>query len=740
MKRLAWIRTLFLIVLLGVALAACDTGQPPPITVVVPITAVDDTVALENAVNEALTATAVVNFGETATVVAQGGVTYTPSATFTPSITPTPTPTRFITSTPTPRPTETPTATFAPIDTNTPQPAVLADTAWIRVLHAYLDLGGPAGLDNGAPFDIYVNDQLVQQALRQGEQTSYLQVVPGTVRVTLRQVDDFRSPDPIEPIISQTIAASPGSATAVIIRNELVAEGDVRLSLLPLQEDVSPLASGRSRLTVVHSNPDLLPVNAIMSDKQQALSYDFTVGTVVGPIDVDAGSYIIDLFDTQFTDQYIASLPTIELTSFRNYIMVLSPYRGEQSLVTATWLFSGNTRLNRGEIFTRFIHGASNVGPIGVNLNQQTVIASLLPGQMSEPIPVSASGNLLTMTNNQNADLGLGCDGETFGPWTSESEQQSDKLVLITNSAGQGNAVSLCVNTLSQNPVRSAINANLRLIHMLPNTVPLVVQVRPVRTEVQQDAQGNPFVQEIIDDRNPWVTLNDAAVLLGSASDYIARVPDSYSIRIVPSGTANTLASVERVLLAAGGIYDLVVLPGRDAGSAALLVVQPQVQVTNLAINEGDPAAINEAVVATLTAAAPRVTSTSTQASTPTATPTPILTNTPRPTNTPDVLPPSVTADVLPPNQVINGAIRLRGVNFAPNRRLSVVLDSSGDEIASGTVEDTGTFSVDVTLPPETRPGPQSLSITVTRPDGVRQVVYLLILVAEARLTPSPTP
>ncbi|MBN8591800.1 MAG: DUF4397 domain-containing protein [Anaerolineae bacterium] len=741
MKRLAWIRTLLLLVMVAAGLAACDTGEPPPITVVVPITAVDDTVALENAVNEALTGTAAVNFAQTATVAAQGGITYTPSATYTPSVTPTFTPTRFVTSTATPRPTETPTVTFAPLNTNTPQAAAEADTAWLRVLHAYSDLAALED-ETGSPFDIYVNDQRIQRSLLRGEGTGYLQVVPGTVRVTLRTVDDFLSATEPQPVISQTIEIPAGSATAVIIRNEQISEGDVRLGLLPLREDASPLGTGRSRLTILHSNPELLPINAILSDRKQAIAYNFTAESVIGPLDVDSGDYTIDLFDSKFPDQYIGSLPTIQIASYRNYIVVLSPYRGADARLTDALVFSGSTRIPRGEVFARFINAAETIGNVRIHLNQQSILPELAPGEISDPVPVPVSGSLMTMSNQAGADLQISCQGSGLGPWQEASEVESDKLILLTSVTGTGGTLSICANTLSLNPPTSSINASLRMINMLPNSVPLLLQVRPIRFEQVQTAGADVTTQEIGEDRNPWVTLTDTAVRLGAFSDYITRIPGSYAIRIVPSGTANTLAGLEQVQLSAGGIYDLIVLPGDNPGSAQLIVVQPQVQITNLAINEGDPEAIAEAVQATLTAAAPRVTSTPTQASTPTATPTPVLTNTPRPTNTPNVLPPAISVDLVPPNQVIGGTFTLRAVNFAPGRRYSVVLDSIGEEIATGTVEPNGSFSVVITIPPELQlaAGPQSVSVTVNRPDGIRQVAYALILLADVRLTPSPTP
>src|SRR5690606_35145979 len=109
---------------------------------------------------------------------------------------------------------------------------------------------------------------------------------------------------------------------------------------------------------------------------------------------------------------------------------------------------------------------------------------------------------------------------------------------------------------------------------------------------------------------NPWIPVAQASA--GEASAYASRTPDTFDVRVVQATSRTPLAILPNVQMLAGGVYDFVVLTGAETGSAQLELIQPTVQITNLANRGGDPEVINEAVQATLNALIPPVTSTPT--------------------------------------------------------------------------------------------------------------------------------
>jgi hypothetical protein len=712
LKQRLSIRNLFLTLALMVAvLAACDTNIPPapPITVV--ITVVPNTAALEQAVVEALDGTQQASLAQTATIDAQGGVTYTPSPTLTPSHTPTLTPTRRVSATPTPLPSDTPTPTYAPFQTTTPVAGTDAPS-WVRVLHAWQDVA-LTGLNTS--LDVYFNDERISRDLKLGEQTNYLQLAPGQLRVTLRDVDaNLTTPTPLK--LNNVVDIPPGVTLSLVL-----VDLGTGLELLPVSEDLSPVSSGLARVTVIQANPELLPVNLLFTDEKRALANNLTTGTILGPMEVPSNSYLLDGFNADEAGQLLFTLPRLNLVSRLNYILVLVPFRGQEQRLTDSLLFSGNTRLIDDDLNARFINFAPDSGPLTVQVDGQTIYANMPVGAISDAIPVSALGSNLTVADANGGYLYFGL----LGPWTADNERRSDKIILLGDDQDASGNATVAVTAVSQNAPRSAINANLRLIHALPGGSSLSLEILRVAA-----SQGN---------NGPvWIPITSTSA--GTASAYVPRTPEILDVRVVQTGTRNVIAQLQGLQLLPGAMYDFVALPGTEVGSFRLELMQPIVQFTTLALDKGDPTAIAEAVQATLTAQAPDISPTPTSANTATPTPTPVATNTPRPTNTPDVLPPMLIIDPAPPNTAVNN-FSLTGQNFAAGKRFAVLLDADGREIGRGTVSSGGNFQLTIRIPVDVSPGPHIIQVCVDcRAGGIQQAQYASLLVADPDVTPSPTP
>jgi hypothetical protein len=705
-------RPFTLLVLIALLIAACDTAIPAPPAVTVVVTVVDDTQALNDAVTQAVGATEQAAIAATGTILAQGGVTYTPSPTLTPSSTPTATPTRIVTATRTPLPTETATPTFAPFLTSEPPPVDIEAPSWLRILNTWQRVAGDSG---STTVDVYVNDSRISRALAFSEQSSYFQVLPGAAQISLRNVDSNLTTQ-TAPLLNTVVEVPAGVVMSLVIAD--LGDG---LTLIPVQEDLTPLPSGTSRVTIVQANPELLPVDLLVPNAKRGLAYNLQAGQVIGPYEVPSSSYIIDLYDVRNPATPLESLPPVDLTPRLNYVLVLSPYRGPDQKFTASVLFANNTHLLDTEVTSRFIHFAPGVGALNVQLDNETIFTNLRPGTISEAVPVSTRGSRLAIEEGA-AQVYSG----VLGPWTSESESESDKIVLIGDGATFGSTAEVAVITLSQNPPRSAINASIRLIHALPGGVPFSLEVRRVAPPGESSTE------------NPWIPVAQASA--GEASAYASRTPDTFDVRVVQATSRTPLAILPNVQMLAGGVYDFVVLTGAETGSAQLELIQPTVQITNLANRGGDPEVINEAVQATLNALIPPVTSTPTVMNTATPTLTPIATNTPRPTNTPSILTPIVIIDPAPPDTVV-GTFLLQGFNFVPGERFVIKIDDDPTEIMRGRVDEDGRIEVEVRVPAAADPGTHTIRVCVDCvPNGAQQAAFAPILVADPLMTPSPTP
>lgn len=715
------LKYLALVALVLAALAACDTAIPAPPQITVVITAVDDKVALDAAVTQAVGATYQYHIGLTETVFAQGGITLTPSRTPTVTLSPTVSPTRFVTATPSPFPSETFTPTYVPLLTSTAAPPIDQSNGWVRVVNNWIKVN-PGNEDPFEPLDVFVNDERIALGLPFGSDTGYYQIRPGdSVRISL---NTSLKPANV-PVASTVVTVPPGGITTVI-----AADLGKGLDLLPVREDPTPLGRGVSRITLVQTNPGLLPVNLLSADKQLILASNLLPGQIIGPLDVPSGEYPVDFYDAANPNEILVAIPPVELSSQVSYLLVLQPPQSAQDILTSIRLVSNTTRRVASDVGVRFVNAMSDEGAVSIATNGQTVIQSLTLGSVSDLLPLASAGNSFRVTQKENTEKIL-VDGN-LGPFA----EAGDYLVLLHKDPQIASASQIVASVLSQKAPPSAINANVRLIHALQDVVPITLQICPRNTPAAQP----PASGDNAEPESCWT--NVAQTTFGTASSYFSRNPEVYDVQVVLSGTDNRIAGLESVQFLAGGTYDFIVLPGSEPGSAQLKLVQPSTQLTSLFSGEGNPTAVFEAVSGTLTAEAPVISTVIIQQTPPTPTPTrtPVATNTPRPTNTPEILEPLLIINPAPPNAV-SGTINLFGQNFSPEQQYFVYLDEPNAEINSGRVNDDGTILASIQLPENLRPGPHYIRVCVDcRPRGALQERWELFLVADPRITPTPTP
>jgi hypothetical protein len=170
-------------------------------------------------------------------------------------------------------------------------------------------------------------------------------------------------------------------------------------------------------------------------------------------------------------------------------------------------------------------------------------------------------------------------------------------------------------------------------------------------------------------------------------------------------------------------------------------MLEPETQLGGAGTSADSATAVFEAVNATLTAQAPKTTATTTRAATSTPTRTPIATNTARPTDT--LIPFEPTFNIIPaPPLRASGTIVINGANFRPAKTFTVILDNDPSALAHGTVGLDGTLGeTSIDLPENITPGSHTLTICVDCGSQVNeQAVYAVFLVADPRITATPTP
>jgi hypothetical protein len=716
-----------LLALVALLIAACEAvpTAPPQITVV--ITAVSDQQALDDAVAGALTATAVQDARATETSLAQANISVTPSATPTSTHTPLPpTETPFLSPTPTPPPTQTLTPTPAPLASNTPGAVASEGPGRIRLLHAWRP-------EVTVPIDVLIDDVPVARDFTLGQSTAYQQVTAGTVRVNVMPAGAFPPRQgivPQAPLTSRTIDVPAGGSVSV-----LVTSLNDDLILLPVLEDSAPLATGETRLNIVHANPLLLRVDLVVPGAGFTLANDMDIGDAPGPFDLPAGALPLQILDADNPELLLANLVPLPLDSRVSYLMVLIPPGRDEAgaSVTDYLLFAGSTSHTASDTSVRFVNTAINAGPLTLVVDDELLVTQLEVGEATVPLPLSTLGSRLYVRNLAGREI----LSQQLGPWPG-AENRLNKIILLTDAPPtELEPIRIEAITFFEEAPPSLTRSNLRLIHGLTGvTRTLDLEIRSTNPIVISNEIGVPQSQQADTAWSPVVQ----NVSYNTASAYAVRTPNLFDARLVLSGSTSTQAQLSSIELLPGGIYDFVALPGRGGqGVAQLLLLQPEVQVTLLGQRHTDPALIQEQIEAALTASAPAVTVTPTSFNTATPTITPVPTNTPRATNTPGVPIPRITVNPAPPNAV-QGSFVLTAHDFAPGRRYTIRLDMEPENI-SGSIGDDGSLVLTVNVPANLAPGPHTVRICVDcRPGGAQQAAYAVFLVADRARTATPTP
>lgn len=716
----------------ALAIAACQPTIPPLPDITVVITAVDDETALAAAVAGALTATAQRQAQLTETALALGGITLTPTATFTPTLTPLPpTATPFLSPTPTPTPTNTTTPTLAPLPTNTPAPSEILSSdspGRLRVLHALRR----SGL---APVEVYVDDVRIAHGLAFGADSGYVAVANPSVRVVVRPVmtpGDTPASQPAPPLVSAVVNVGRGTSVSLVLADM----GQLTPSLIVVREDTTPLRTRYARLTMLQANSSLLRFNALAFDLPGALVYNMAFGDQVGPFDLPAGNYTVNLYDADVPDQLITVLSGLRLDSYVNHLLVFVPaanLAGQASQLdesTDYLLFTGSAGRAQGDVAVTFVNAAPSAGAVRITVDDSVLVSSLPVGERTVALPLSQQGGVVLIENTAGENLYLG----SLGPFNTPNQ----RIVAIMDppNPAAGRTVQVQPAVFTMDAPRSAARAAVRLIHALSGTNrTLDLELRAASRVEIESIFGVPPGQQESAAYAPAVQ----GVRLGTASEYVGRVPAVFDVRVVLSGTQSVQDALTSVQLLAGGVYDFVIVPGETPGVARLLLIQPDVQVAGPGLNRGDPQVVREQVEIALTALAPVVTPTSTAARTATPTNSPVPTNTPRPSNTPSWPPPSLLVDPAPPNAAVDSFV-LTGQNLRPDSRYTISL-AGGPEELSGSTDPTGSFSRIVSIPLGLRPGAYTVRVCVDcRAGGANQEVFAVFVVADRARTPTATP
>lgn len=235
----------------------------------------------------------------------------------------------------------------------------------------------------GAPaLDILVNGQLVESALSYGEATAYLNLPSGTIDLLAH----VAGTSVVQLGHSADIAA--GSATSFLLSST----DSPRFQAIP--EILGSVDFGATRLSIVYAIADGSPVDIVFRENGEVLGQDITPGTVVGPYELRADVYNLDLVvagDDSGMSILDLTMPVSAGTS--QLAIIYGNPNDPQVLTTAAPVAASS---DSGLV--RFLHAVQGATPFALSVNDSPIVPSLAYAMPTEHIALPSGSHQVALS------------------------------------------------------------------------------------------------------------------------------------------------------------------------------------------------------------------------------------------------------------------------------------------------------------------------------------------------------
>lgn len=172
----------------------------------------------------------------------------------------------------------------------------------IRVLHA---------VPNAPAVDVYINENIVVEALGYSKFTPYLPVQPGTYKV-----DVYATGTSENPLIESQLTV-PADKIYTVAAIGLPSSP----SLYPIEDTKSKLKAGDLGLRFIHLSPDAPAVT--VKTKGKAFFQDFKYKDVTDYFELPPGKYTFEVFLASDQSKPILVVPNVVLKGYRYYSFII---------------------------------------------------------------------------------------------------------------------------------------------------------------------------------------------------------------------------------------------------------------------------------------------------------------------------------------------------------------------------------------------------------------------------------
>lgn len=258
------------------------------------------------------------------------------------------------------------------------------DAAALRFVHVIPSLQA---------IDIYINDSLSVEGLAFGTGSLYVNVPAGEaarIRVTISGLTTT--------LWEQSVTAAAGDAVT------LVASTTEPLAFDEYREDLSALAFGSTRLTLLHAIAGGPAVNILIGGPNiapQTIIEGLAYKSTVGPSQPPANAYVVTALATEGGEPVLQEKPFTFSAGTSNFVVVYGTPSAPQTLQLTT-----PTTAEGDAGFVRFVHGIASAPAVDFLVNDTLIAPSVNYGGYSDHIALPVGEHTVTLRIAGSDDAG----------------------------------------------------------------------------------------------------------------------------------------------------------------------------------------------------------------------------------------------------------------------------------------------------------------------------------------------
>ena len=267
---------------------------------------------------------------------------------------------------------------ISPVQTANAQTVI---TVPVRFVHA-LPVEGAS--------DIYVDDQLVVADFSFGDATPHLSFPVGDYEVVLRQAGS----EPTSPsILSQLVTFNPfeaGWGETLVIQPGVDTVAEISVN----GDDLNTGELGEARLQVIHAAAGINDVDLVGTNGAPILP-GIVFNTAAGSTNLPVSTWDLLVVPSGSADEIVSQVGLVNFNTNILYTLVIA---GEASNVRVIRLETPlSADISDNSVLTSVGHGGSDIGAVDIYVDDIPIIVGLVPGEITQHIPLPAGDLALTV-------------------------------------------------------------------------------------------------------------------------------------------------------------------------------------------------------------------------------------------------------------------------------------------------------------------------------------------------------